>query len=68
VYDLKQKEYEMFVYVVMCESWDGDRDLTEVYELYAKETDAEEFVKVAMSGKRSSYSPKYWVDEMEVKG
>jgi hypothetical protein len=58
----------MFVYAVMRESYGGGDTMTEVYELYAKETDAEDFVKVAMAGKRSSYSPSYWVDAMEVKG
>tara|TARA_R110000850_G_scaffold273339_1_gene409604 strand:- start:1964 stop:2140 length:177 start_codon:yes stop_codon:yes gene_type:complete len=58
----------MLVYAVMCESWDGERDVTEVYELYAKEDVAVDFVTTAMSAKRSSYSPTYWVETMEVKG
>ena len=58
----------MFVYAVMCESWDGERDVIGVEELYADENVAEDFVTTAMSGKRSSYSRTYWVETMEVKG
>jgi hypothetical protein len=57
----------MFVYAVMCESYNGDRDVLEVHELYAEKTMANDFVTEAMSGKRSAYSPTYWVDTMEVK-
>jgi hypothetical protein len=58
----------MTVYAVMCECYDGVRDVTEVYALYANKNEAEAFVATAMSGKRSSYSPTYWVDNMEVIG
>jgi len=58
----------MIVYAVMCESYNGERDVTEVYTLYANKNDAEAFVATAMAGKRSSYSPTYYVDPMEVIG
>jgi hypothetical protein len=56
----------MLVYAVMCESYNGERDVTEVYALYSRHTSAADFVTMAMSGKRSAYSPTYWVEEMEV--
>ena len=58
----------MKVYAVMCNSWNGEHDTIETYALYAKEDTADELVKILMSGMRSSYSPKYWVDEQEVIG
>jgi hypothetical protein len=64
---LIKMEYDMNVYAVMCESYNGERDVTEVYELYVSETTAADFVTIAMSGKRSAYSPTYWVESMEVK-
>ncbi len=56
----------MKVYAIMVESWNGEYDVTSVYSVYANEKDADDFVKSVMSGNRSSYSPKYWVEEMNV--
>jgi hypothetical protein len=66
---VSKKEYKMLVYAVMQESYGSDNrdDVTEVYDLYANEDVAENLVKTLMSGKRSPYSPTYWVDPMEVK-
>jgi hypothetical protein len=58
----------MLVYAVMCNNWDGDREVVSVEDLYAKKTVAEEFVKTAMSGLIDEYSSTYWVVDMEVKG
>jgi hypothetical protein len=58
----------MKVYAVMIESWNGEYDVTSVYAVYANEAAANEIVERVMSGTRSSYSPNYWVEEMEVIG
>jgi hypothetical protein len=57
----------MYVYAVMCESWNGEVMVTTVDNLYANEAVAEGIVTELMAGVRSSYSPTYWVDPMEVK-
>jgi pyruvate/2-oxoacid:ferredoxin oxidoreductase alpha subunit len=55
----------MIVYAVMCETWNSRCDV-EVFQLYDRLEAAEATVKASMSGNRSSYSPTYWVDAMEV--
>jgi hypothetical protein len=52
----------MKVYAVMVERW----DVVSVSSLYEKERDANNAVTYLMHGKRCSYSPKYWVEEMDV--
>jgi hypothetical protein len=56
----------MKVYAVMTESWNGEYDVTAVYCIYANKDAADALVKTVMSGKRSSYTPVYWVEEMDV--
>jgi hypothetical protein len=56
----------MVVYAVMCDLNLDHFDAPEIYGLYTQLEDAEAIVKASMSGNRSSYSPMYWVDAMEV--
>ena len=56
----------MKVYIVMCEKWNGEYDVQEVYSVFANKESANDFVKLAMSGNRSSYSDSYYVEEFEV--
>lgn len=54
------------VYVVSVTSWNGEYDVTSVYQIFRDAAEAENFVTTANSNRNSSYSPSYEVDEWDI--
>ena len=56
----------MKVYVVICDSWNGEYSVKSVVAIYESEDDAKAFVYNNNSSLRGPYSDSYEYDEWEV--
>ena len=60
----------MKIYAVMVDSWNGEHDVTSVYQVYAKLEDAAAFVETVMTlpegMRRSSYASVYYAEEIDL--
>lgn len=56
----------MKVYVVMCTSWNGEYDVTSIYQIFRDENKANDFVNTVNSKSNSAYSDTYEVEEYDV--
>ena len=50
----------------MCTSWNGEYDVTSIYQIFRDENKANDFVNTVNSKSNSAYSDTYEVEEYDV--